>query len=109
MTCLIMLTTALIGELAFGIPLGMPDPPIFAILVIIMYGIMANVCYTGGWIVELLVRKAWPSESESFATLAFPLGLLFAVLLTIVPGILFIPLAGIVFVGTMAGIITPAQ
>lgn len=102
-SCIIVLIIALVGDFVFGIPLGLPDPPIFAILAIIFYGIIANVCYTGGWVVEVLVSKAWPAESESFATLAFTLGLVFAVLLTILPGVLFVPLAGTVFIGAMAG------
>lgn len=102
-TCLTVLLIAVVGDSLFGIPLGLPDPPIFALIAVILYGIMANVCYTGGWVVELLVRKAWPQESESFATLAFALGLVFATFLTILPGISFVPLAVTVFVGKIVG------
>jgi len=64
---------------------------LFAMLGVIAFGIMANVCYTGGWIAELLVRRTWPQESPQVATLSFTLGLVLAVLVTLLP----IPLFGI--------------
>lgn len=67
----------------------LPDPPIFAVLGVIAYGIAANICFTGGWVVELLIRWAWPDESNPLATLSFTLGMVFAVLLTLVPIPLF--------------------
>ncbi len=103
-TCLTVLLMAVIGQSVFGIPVGLPDPPIFALIGIILYGIMANICYTGGWIVELLVRKAWPQESELFATLTFALGLVFATFLTLLPGVAFVPIAVMVFVGKIVGL-----
>ncbi len=103
-TCLTVLFMGVIGESVFGIPAGLPDPPIFALIAIVLYGIMANICYSGGWIVELLVRKAWPQESELFATLAFALGLVFAAFLTILPGVTFVPIAVMIFVGKMLGL-----
>ena len=71
----------------------LPDPPIFAIVGVIGYGIAANICYTGGWIVELLVRWTWPEESHQLATLSFTLGLVVAVLVTLLPIPLFAAMA----------------
>ena len=47
-------------------PIGLPDPPILAVIGVIAFGVIANVFYTGGWIVELLVAKVWHVESARF-------------------------------------------
>jgi hypothetical protein len=91
----LMFGCGLISEKILGEPVGIPDPPIFAIFAIIAYGIMANVCYTGGWIAELVIRSAWQQDTQSFSQKAFTLGLLFSVFLTCVPALLVIPVAGI--------------
>lgn len=72
----------------FNSDFGTPDPPLFALFAVIIYGIMANVCFTGGWLSELIIRKLWPSEADRFATTSFSLGVVFSVLLTLTPGIL---------------------
>lgn len=71
----------------FNSDFGLPDPPLFALFGVVIYGIMANVCFTGGWLVELVMRKIWPREADRFATVTFSLGLVFSVLLTLTPGI----------------------
>jgi hypothetical protein len=53
----------------------------------VIYGIMANICYTGGWMAELVVRRIWRHEADRFATLSFTTGLVFSVTLTLAPGI----------------------
>lgn len=83
-----MLVTAVVTERFAGIPIGLPDPPIIAILGVVLFAVCANVCYTGGWVAELLVRRVWADEAEPFATLMFTLGIWFAVVLTLLPGIL---------------------
>lgn len=84
-TCILCLLIALVAEAMLDVPIGIPDPPIIAVLGIITYGIMANVCYTGGWIAELVIRRLWPRESDSFASLSHTLGVAFAVILTLFP------------------------
>src|ERR1043166_3100079 len=32
-----------------GAPIGLPDPRAFALVGVLLYGILANACYTGGW------------------------------------------------------------
>jgi hypothetical protein len=83
-----ILVIALVGERLFGVPFGLPDPPIFAILGVVFFAAAANVCYTGGWIAELIVRRAWPDQSDMFGTLTFTLGLPFAVVVTLAPAFL---------------------
>ncbi len=79
---------ALVSERWLGIPIGLPDPPVFAIFGVIVFAVAANVCYTGGWIAEWLVRKAWPTESERMGPISFALGMVFAVVLTLSPSVL---------------------
>ena len=71
----------------FDSDFGVPDPPLFALFAVVIYAIMANVCYTGGWIVELVIRKAWPEQADRFAALSLSLGIVFAVVLTLSPGV----------------------
>jgi len=78
----------------FNSDFGLPDPPLFAIFGVILYGILANVCFTGGWVAELIVQRIWPEEANRFATTSFSLGLILSVLLTLTPAIL-VGVAGI--------------
>jgi len=50
--------------------------------------IMANVCFTGGWILELLSRRLWGPRAEAFGEIAFTWGTLCSVLLTLTPAAL---------------------
>ena len=83
-TSAVMLLTAVISEYLTGEPIGMPDPPVFVVVAAVLFVVGANVCYTGGWIGELLVRR----DVHTFCTLTFTLGLLFAVVVTLTPAVL---------------------
>ena len=48
-----------------GEAIGLPDPPIVAILGIFAFRIAANICYTGGWVAELLVNKFRPCSNTT--------------------------------------------
>jgi hypothetical protein len=71
----------------FNSDFGAPGQPFFELVAVLIYALLANVFFTGGWIAELIVRKIWPKEADRFATLSFSLGLVFSVLLTLAPGI----------------------
>ena len=86
-TCIVVGVVALGSEILFHTEFGLPDPPAFALIGIIIYGILANVCFTGGWLAELVVRRIWPPEADRFATLSLALGVIFSVLLTLAPAI----------------------
>jgi hypothetical protein len=88
LTCLALLVIAAASFELFHSDFGLPDPPGFAIFGVILYGIGANVCYTGGWITELILCRVFPGEYNRWAALSFFLGLLFSVLLTLLPAIL---------------------
>jgi len=85
--------TGMLCEHFLGEPIGIPDPPFFALLAVAAYGLMANLCYTGGWLSELLIRQIWPEQASAFGKISFFLGLIFSILLTLVPGIV-IPTIG---------------
>jgi len=86
-TCIVVSVVGLGAEILFQSEFGLPDPPLFALIGVVIYGLLANVCFTGGWILELIVRKAWPQEADRFATLSLSLGVIFSVLLTLAPAI----------------------
>lgn len=88
LTCIVVGVVAIGSDLLFNGDFGLPDPPAFALIGILLYGIAANICFTGGWIVELIIRKVWPTQADRFATLTFSLGLVFSVLLTLTPAII---------------------
>jgi hypothetical protein len=89
-----MFLSGLVCERVLGEPVGIPDPPAFAVIVVLLYGIMANVCYTGGWVAELLVKATWREDVGRFGEISFILGLAFSVLLTCLPGALVVAVAG---------------
>jgi len=97
-SCGLCLTTALLTEHFQGEAFGLPDPPFFALFGVISYGIMANVCYTGGWIAELIARKLWPHEGVGFAKILFFFGLVFSILLTLASGALISGLGAVVLI-----------
>ena len=57
------------------------EEPFGMILGPLLYGIMANVCYTFGWIVDIAVFRGKPRKA------LFRGGFIFSVLLTSLPGI----------------------
>ena len=87
LSCIVAVVVAIAAAVLFNSDYGLPDPPAFGVIAIAIYAIMANVCYTGGWIAELIVRKAWPLEADKFATRSFSLGLTFSILLSLTPGL----------------------
>lgn len=66
-----------------------PGPVLFALplylIIIFIYGIMANVCYTFGWITEIIVVKTWKEKVSRFGEILFALGLVFSIVITLIP------------------------
>ncbi|OGW45503.1 MAG: hypothetical protein A2X57_05445 [Nitrospirae bacterium GWD2_57_8] len=87
-TSILAFLSAVLAEHVTGIPAGLPDPPIFALFGILIYAVLANACYTGGWIAEILVAKVWGESGRSFGVISFALGLFFSVLFTLFIGAL---------------------
>jgi hypothetical protein len=102
-TISIMLFVAVICDKVMGEPIGMPDPR-FAIRGAIIYAVMANVCFTGSWLVELLIVRAWGFRHQQFARVAFGLGLLVSVALTLLPAALTVVSAAVALVAYASGV-----
>ena len=58
-----------------------PEMLIFAA----MYAVVANGCYTLGWMAELLARRVWGRSAPDLGPLLFRQGLIFSVGLTLLP------------------------
>jgi len=87
LSCMVVGIVAAGASILFDSDFGLPNPTLFALVGILLYGIMANICFTGGWLAELLVLRVWPREADRFATVSFSSGLVFSVLLTLTPAI----------------------
>jgi hypothetical protein len=87
-TCILMISCGVISESLVGVPIGIPDPPLLGPLAIVVYGIGANLCFTGGRIVECLLRSKRSVETNAFAVRAFRAGMKFSVILTLIPAVL---------------------
>ncbi len=87
-TCILMISCAAISEL-IGKPIDMPEPTILVPFAIIAYGIVANLCFTGGWIAELLLARFRPeTRTDLFGLRAFRMGVKFSIAITILPAAL---------------------
>jgi hypothetical protein len=60
------------------------------VAVVLAYGVMANVCYTAGWLVELLARRVWGRSAPYMGPWLFREGLIFSVGLTLFPLLLLL-------------------
>ena len=59
--------------------------PLALLGMVLLYGFMANVCYTFGWVTELAWAKDDPAKSQDFRVRAFRAGLVFSIALTTLP------------------------
>ncbi|HLL82186.1 MAG TPA: hypothetical protein VK420_06025 [Longimicrobium sp.] len=66
-------------------PYSTPMPLSFMAAGVVVYGIAANVCYTLGWMIELLARAAWGRSAPDMGPLVFRQGVIFSVGLTLMP------------------------
>ena len=81
----VMVAVAFTCERRGGAAIGLPGSPLFAIAGVLLYGLLVNLCYTGGWMTELLIASLWRAGTSRFAPIAFALGTGFSVLVTVVP------------------------
>src|SRR5882672_7604024 len=57
------------------------EEPIMMFIGPVFYGIMANICYTSGWIIDVAAYRGGPRKK------LFKLGFIFSLVLTALPGI----------------------
>lgn len=87
-TCVLLIVCAFTADSMVGEPIGMPDGPLPGVFGIFLYGIFANICYTGGWICELLVRAASKTKSSTpFGLKTFRIGVAFSIFITLCPAV----------------------
>jgi hypothetical protein len=81
-----LVTLATIGAISL-IPPGLPGvrPPLLAILA---YGVLANICYTFGPVVEIALHRLWKDRVLPVGPSLFRQGLSFSVGLTALPVLL---------------------
>lgn len=70
-------------------------PIAFLAMGALSYGCTANICYTFGWILELLARSVYEQKAKNIGPVLFKLGTVFSVLVTLaitimLPQILFL-------------------
>jgi hypothetical protein len=106
-TIIIMVVVSVICDKVMGVPIGMPDPPIFAVLGVIVYAVMANVFFTCGWLVELFLVHALGSRRRDFGQVAFGLGLAGSVFLTLLPAVVTVVSAAVALVAYASGVRSP--
>lgn len=70
--------------------------PLAGMIVAFLYIISANLCYTLGWITELLWSRGDTSLTEAARPIIYRRGLIFSVVVTAAPGLL-VPLAWAIF------------
>lgn len=52
---------------------------------VVAYGLVANICYTGGWMAELMLRPVFGRRTGTVGATIFRYGLVFSVVLTLLP------------------------
>jgi uncharacterized membrane protein len=77
-----LLTVAVVDVISALTPGETPSVPLLAVIV---YGIAANVCYTLGFAIELLLERLWGSQVAPVGPVLFRQGLLFSVGVTLLP------------------------
>lgn len=96
-----MLLCAFISDATVGVPIGLSDGPLLEVFAAVAYGVMANICYTGGWIAELAMRSIYgPELADAYGARMYRFGLRFSLVLTFVPAVVcWIALAVAVMTG----------
>lgn len=89
------LAIEIIGD-RFASPGEDVEEPIGIVIAVVAYAIAANLCYSLGWITELLWSGGDTARTEAFRPRIFRLGMIISIVLTLLPGIL-IPLAWVLF------------
>ena len=60
----------------------------------IVYGVLANFCYTLGWMAELVARAAFGKQAANTAPILFTLGTVFSIVITFAISVLYLLTVG---------------
>lgn len=80
-----VVTLAGLSVLAALPPYSSPLPLPLMVMGAMVYGVLANGCYTLGWMAELVARRVWGRSTPDLGPLLFRQGLIFSVGLTLFP------------------------
>ena len=78
--------TLMVVQLFSTLPPGLPAIPLLP--GVLIYGCLANLCYSAGWISELGMRMLWRDQAPPAGPVLWRQGLLFSVGLTLMPAVL---------------------
>ena len=91
-----LLILRLISWLPPGVPMLWNWRPVVA------YGVLANMCYSFGWLVEIAAQRLWKDKTPPIGPVLFRQGLAFSVGLTLLP-ILIVSIAWLARAGAWIG------
>ena len=57
----------------------------FPLPAIVVYAVLANLCYSAGWVVEYASKRLWRDDAPALGPFCFRQGLIFSVGLTLLP------------------------
>ncbi len=80
-----LVTLGAVNLIALLPPRPAPVPLVGSLVVAGVYGLLANVCYTGGWMTELFIRRRGNESLEPVGPALFRYGFVFSVGLTLFP------------------------
>lgn len=66
-------------------PRPMPIPLVPSIVIPVVYGAIANLCYTAGWVTELWFRRIFGRQADTIGPAIFRYGFVFSIGLTLFP------------------------
>ena len=62
-----------------------PVSPLPMLVAAAVYGVLANGCYSFGWVLDVVARRVWGRQAPDLGPLLFRQGLIFSVGLTLFP------------------------
>lgn len=87
-TCFLLIVCAFTSDFLVGEAIGMTDGPLLGVFLIVPYALVANLCFTGGWIFELLVRATGEVQrAAAWGLKAFRVGITFSIFVTLCPAV----------------------
>lgn len=84
----------LVSVTALTVSAALPPYPIrggIPLLAVVVYGVLANLCYSAGPVADLLIRRRWGNQYAAVGPVLLRYGFAFAVGLTLLP----VPLAAL--------------
>jgi hypothetical protein len=80
------------------------DPQLVPLGVVLAYGLMANVMYTFGWVIELAAETLFRRELLPVGPALYRMGLTFALGLTLLPAVLIVGIWIVAVLATLLGL-----